>query len=67
MMTIDGYLSEEQVAKSLDRTTRTLRLWRAKGQGPAFTRVGTNVVYRDQAIRDWLLRNEVQPVRSRRR
>jgi DNA-binding transcriptional MerR regulator len=64
---IDGYLTETQVADTLDRTTRTLRLWRARGLGPAFTRVGNNVVYRDQAIRDWLLRNEVQPVRAKRR
>jgi len=62
---VDGYLTETQLATVLKRTKRTLRIWRAKGLGPAYTRVGNSVVYRDQALRDWLLRNEVKPVRSR--
>jgi len=64
---IEGYLTELQAATTLARTTRTLRIWRSKGLGPAYSRVGRNVVYRDDAIREWLMRNEVQPVRSRRR
>lgn len=64
---IDGYLTETQLATELRRTKRTLRIWRARGLGPAYSRVGNTVVYRDQALRDWLLRNEVQPVRAKRR
>jgi hypothetical protein len=64
---IAGYLSELEVATTLDRTTRTLRIWRARGLGPAFARIGNNVVYREQAISDWLLSNEVQPVRGKKR
>lgn len=64
---IDGYLTEAQLASKLDRTKRTLRLWRARGLGPAYTRLGNIVVYRDEALRDWLIRNEVQPVRAKKR
>ncbi len=64
---IDGYLNEVQAATTLARTTRTLRIWRSKGMGPAYSRVGRNVVYRSEAIREWLLSNEVQPLRAKRR
>ena len=48
---VDGYLTETQLATVLRRTKRTLRIWRAKGLGPAYTRVGNSVVYRDKALR----------------
>lgn len=64
---ISGYLTEAEAASTLARTTRTLRIWRSKGLGPAFSKVGRNVVYRGDAIREWLMSNEVQPVRSKKR
>lgn len=64
---MDGYLTETQCAKLLRRTLRTLRTWRAKGTGPAYTRIGREVRYRAEAINEWLLANEVTPVRAKAR
>jgi len=66
-MTLEGYLNETQCAKLLKNTVRTLRNWRAKGIGPAYTRVGQKVHYRVEAINEWLLANEVTPVRAKGR
>jgi len=49
------FLSEAELAKQLKLTTRTLQIWRARGEGPAFARVGRKrIVYRIAAVRDWL-------------
>jgi hypothetical protein len=43
---------------------RTLRKWRQQGQGPAYTKFGKQVHYRDASRDVWLRRQEVEPVRS---
>jgi hypothetical protein len=62
-----GYRSELEQAKLLDVTTRTLRGWRKKREGPAWTKKGKQYLYHDDWTADWLQQNKVQPVRSRRR
>jgi hypothetical protein len=61
------FLTEAQCAKMLGRTVRTLRIWRTQGTGPAYTRIGAEIRYRVDAIREWLIAREVKPVRARRR
>lgn len=61
------FLTEAQCAKVLGRTIRTLRTYRRKGTGPAYTHIGAQVRYRVEAIREWLVSNEVKPARSKRR
>jgi predicted DNA-binding transcriptional regulator AlpA len=63
---LDDFLTEEQCAKVLGRSVRTLRTYRRKGDGPAFTRIGAQVRYRVEAIRDWLVSNEIKPRTKRR-
>jgi hypothetical protein len=43
---------------------RTLRKWRAVGLGPAFTKFGKQIFYRDESRTSWLRSQEVQPVRA---
>jgi hypothetical protein len=65
-MTIPGYRSEEEQAKRLGKTVRTLRGWRKQGRGPAWSRNGKDIVYADDSDVRWLKSQEVQPVRERR-
>jgi hypothetical protein len=61
---IAGYTSERQTAEALGKKVRTLRLWRWRGEGPPYVKLGAQVYYRDEAVAAWLLRHEVQPVRE---
>lgn len=63
---LSDFLTEEQCAKMLGRSVRTLRTYRRQGTGPAFTRIGSQVRYRVEAIREWLIANEVKPKQKRR-
>lgn len=49
-------LTEAQVAERLAISPRTLQMWRFKGGGPRFVKVGVAVRYRPEDIADWLSR-----------
>jgi len=50
------FLTEAQVAERLAISPRTLQMWRVKGGGPVFTKVGAAVRYSPEAVADWLAR-----------
>jgi hypothetical protein len=54
----DGWLSDEQMAKARDKSTRTQRTERQLGIGPPWTRDGPNVFYSIERYREWLTANE---------
>ncbi len=54
-------LPPSQAAELLNSTTRTLKLWRRMGRGPAFHRVGGKVFYRLEGIDSFLERGRVEP------
>ena len=60
------YLTESDLSGALSITVRGLRLWRQKRQGPPWTKLGSRILYRRDAFRDWLKAQEHQPVRSSR-
>jgi hypothetical protein len=62
---MEGYLSEHEAAPQLRQKLRTLRLWRQRGTGPAWIKVGKLVFYSRSALLTWLASLEHQPVRSR--
>ena len=62
-----GYYPEDDAAKELRQTTRTLRLWRQQGIGPAWVKIGRRIFYAEAALMAWIKSLERQPVRSRRR
>jgi hypothetical protein len=41
-----------------------LRKWRQQGRGPAYTKFGKQVYYRDVSRDAWLRRQEIEPIRS---
>jgi len=59
------YFEEEQLARELNVTRRTLRLWRLRHTVPPFGRLGKRIVYRVEAVRGWLASLD-KPQRGRR-
>jgi len=58
------YLSEHELAKQIGVTPRTLQRWRRRREGPPFTILGRDPLYRVDGFRAWLLAREIQPVRN---
>jgi hypothetical protein len=56
-----GYVPEHEVASALGVEIGTLRNWRSKGHGPAYSRAGGTLVYPVEALREWLRGNLVTP------
>jgi excisionase family DNA binding protein len=51
---LDDYLTREQLAEELGITTRTLGLWKARGEAPPATRVGARVYFHKDDVSAWL-------------
>jgi hypothetical protein len=56
------YLSRPQAAAQFGKHTRTLERWERLRIGPVVVRITKNPMYRREAIRDWLLKQEHQPI-----
>ncbi|KAA1054688.1 helix-turn-helix transcriptional regulator [Azospirillum argentinense] len=57
---LSEYLSEPDTAKELGVCTRTLGRMRERGGGPPYVRIAKRVVYRREAIADWLRKQETK-------
>lgn len=53
-----GWLTPVELAAELRRSPSTLKTWRRTGTGPRFTRRGTLVLYRREAVEQWLIEAE---------
>lgn len=58
MTLLDGYIDRKQLAAELGVVERTLIAWERDKKGPPVTRVGRKVLYRRQAVAEWLLELE---------
>jgi predicted DNA-binding transcriptional regulator AlpA len=58
------HLKPTAVAKLLGVSRRTLSRWHALRVGPARCKVGRTVLYRSEAVEQWLVKNETLPVRT---
>ncbi|MES1953530.1 helix-turn-helix transcriptional regulator [Salinisphaera hydrothermalis] len=63
---LDDKLTESELAEELGRGIRTIRLWRSRRTGPPFIRLGRQILYRRQAVQDWLASLEQEQPRARR-
>jgi hypothetical protein len=52
---LDTWLSEGQFAKEMSVTLRTIRRWRALGDGPPYAKIGRTVRYRKSTARAWMI------------
>ena len=63
----EGYLTKEQLAAQLGRSPRTIDRWALSGQAPAPTYIGRTVLFRRDAVMEWLRSQETTPVRPARK
>ena len=63
---LDGWLSREELGAQLGLSASTLKRWEGSRTGPPCVRVGRRIVYRLEAVRDWLREQEArkQPSKS---
>ena len=59
------YMSRDELAEDLNRCTRTLDRWHSLRIGPPRTIIGKRVLYRRQAVAEWLRFQEEPPPSSR--
>jgi hypothetical protein len=63
---LENYSSEQETAKQLKQSVRTLRAWRQQGIGPAWLKIGRTIYYPVDGVAVWLKSIEQKPVRARR-
>jgi|SRR6516165_9061898 hypothetical protein len=61
----NGWRTEDEAAERLNKSKRALQLWRQRRVGPAWTRNGKEILYRDDWLLDYLVSSKQEPVRSR--
>ena len=54
------YLTEDELAKELGVTRKTIRNWRALGEAPLLTRIGRKIFYARADVRKWLQSQRVE-------
>jgi predicted DNA-binding transcriptional regulator AlpA len=57
---LEGFLRREELAQQLGLSPRTIDRWQALRQGPPRVCVGRTVLYRVEAVRQWLQMREQQ-------
>ena len=51
---LDGWIIRADLARELTLSADTLQRWETRRVGPPCVRVGRKVLYRMEAVRDWL-------------
>jgi hypothetical protein len=55
---LKDYVSREQLAANIGKSTKTLIRWELDGSGPPVTRLGRDVLYYIPSIEKWLRSQE---------
>ena len=56
----DDFITPDETADELGVTRRTLDRWHTRRIGPPRIQIGRKILYRREAVREWLLKNEQQ-------
>jgi helix-turn-helix protein len=62
----EEWLTEAEAATLVDKSIRTLRVWRKRGMGPPYVFFGRTVRYRKRAFVEHFRQAEIVPVRTRK-
>ena len=57
---LTGWLNRTDLARELPLSVDTLQRWESRRVGPPCVRVGRKVLYRMEAVRDWLREQEAR-------
>jgi len=60
------WMDRAELASELSVSPDTLKRWGSSRTGPAFTKIGRRVLYRREAVREWLRSREVAAVGERK-
>jgi len=63
---LEGWLNRSELAKELALSVDTLQRWETRRVGPPCVRVGRRVLYRKEAVRDWLRDQEARKTGQQR-
>jgi hypothetical protein len=55
---LKDYVSREQLAANIGKSTKTLIRWELDGSGPPVTRLGRDVLYYIPSVEKWLRQQE---------
>lgn len=55
---LKDYVSREQLAANIGKSTKTLVRWELDGHGPPVTRIGRDVLYYIPSVEKWLRSQE---------
>jgi len=58
---LEGFISESDLARQLNRSVRTLQRLAARQSGPPRIKIGRLVFYRIESVRAWLAQQEKKP------
>lgn len=56
----DYIRGDEELARVINRSPRTVARWRALGEGPPFTRMGREILYHIPSFKAWLQAQRVE-------
>jgi predicted DNA-binding transcriptional regulator AlpA len=56
-----GFLTETEAAPYLGFEPATLRIWRMKGKGPRYFKLGGRIAYKRQDLDEWIERQAREP------
>ena len=63
---LEGWLNRTDLARELTLSVDTLQRWETRRMGPPCVRVGRKVLYRMEAVRDWLRDQEARKAGANR-
>ena len=63
---LTGWLNRAELAQELALSVDTLQRWETRRMGPPCVRVGRKVLYRMEAVRDWLRDQEARKTGANR-
>ncbi len=63
---LEGWLNRSELARELTLSVDTLQRWETRRVGPPCVRVGRKVLYRMEAVRDWLREQEARKTGQQR-
>ena len=63
---LTGWLDRTDLARELTLSVDTLQRWETRRMGPPCVRVGRKVLYRMEAVRDWLCEQEARKAGANR-
>ena len=55
---LSAWLTREELADELGVTNKTIARWHTEGSAPPCTKVGKKILYRREAVQQWLISRE---------